>query len=173
MNVASGLLIALCSAGLAAGAATAETALKVAADTPSVEISPRRAGRNFLRLPTIEFNFSVHAECGDDGSAESVSLSVADTREALGAKQLGEDKLGSLTLRIPAKQIAPLVVEDFCIIGNVNDPGRAETHKVSGALSVQASLLCRTDAGDKMTYATEPLDVTLVCKPVEEPEVSE
>ena len=54
MNLSSSLLIAVCGAGLAAGIASAETMLTIAADTPSVEITLRRGGRNFLRLPTLE-----------------------------------------------------------------------------------------------------------------------
>ena len=137
MNVLLRCLPALIGGCLALGPARAEMTLIVAADTPSAEVTPRRAGRSFLRLPAIEYQFDLKAECDDNWSAESLRVSVADTHTALGAQQLVED--ASIRLRIPAKQIAPLVLEDFCVARDAEEDER------------------------KMTYATQSLDVDLVC----------
>lgn len=173
MNVSTRLLLALCAGCLATGLARAETTLTVAADTPLVEVSPRRAGRSFLRLPAIEYQFDVRVECDDNWAAESVSVSVADTHRALGADQIGEDRQGDIRLLVPAKQIAPLVLEDFCVAADTAEDrgarvGHGESRKIPAALSVQASLLCRTETEQKMTYTTQPLDINLICAEAED-----
>lgn len=90
-----------------------------------------------------------------------MSLSVADTRKAFDGDQFGEDGLRSFGLRVPARQIAPMAVEEFCIAAP--DPAQPTQLTVSGALSAHASLLCGDDTEQKMTYVTRPLDVVLEC----------
>ena len=62
--------------------------LEVTASTPDVEVSTRPAGRNFMQLPTLRFDMVLNASCPDPLTAQAVSLSIADTRVALGAERL-------------------------------------------------------------------------------------
>jgi len=128
---------------------------------------PRNPGRNFVQLPTLEYLFEIHTHCADSRSPASLSLNVADTRKSLQAKQIASDGPTEIGLKIPASQIAPLVVEDFCIVEIQEDgDGNSESQTqitIPAALSAQASLLCADDEDKAMTYVSSTLDVSLVC----------
>jgi hypothetical protein len=164
--VSVAFLLAITAAGPAAG----KDSLVVAADAPLVALVPRDPGRHFVRLPTLEYKFEIRTHCSDGRSAESLSLSVADTRKSLPAREIISDGPTEIRLRIPASQIAPIVIEDFCIVQLAEDgdrTGEAPTQIVfPAALSAQASLLCAGDEDKAMTYASRTLDVSLVCEPV-------
>jgi hypothetical protein len=163
-------------AAVANGPAVASDFLSVAANAPAVNLAPRNPGRNFLRLPTLEYEFEIHTQCTDSRSPEALSLNVADTRKTLQADKIVNDGPTRISLRIPANQIAPLVVEDFCIV-TVEDDGdgtiepQARTTgrlTIPAALSAQASLLCASEEDKAMTYVSSTLDVSLVCEEPEE-----
>jgi len=151
-----------------AGPAVAKDTLSVTADAPAVELSPRSAGRNFVRLPTLEFKFEIESSCSGGRSPGALSLSVADTRKSLAADQIISDGPTEISLRIPASQIAPLVIEDFCT-AQVDENGdrinEAPTKiTIPAALSAQASLLCEGEEDRAITYVSRPLDVSLECR---------
>lgn len=157
---------------LAAGPAVARDFLSVAANAPAVNIAPRNPGRNFVRLPTLEYEFEIHSRCTDSRTPESISLNVADTHESLQADKIANDGPTRISLRIPASQIAPLVVEDFCVVpGEDDDDAASEARSliqsqitIPAALSAQASLLCANGDDKAMTYVSRTLDVSLVCE---------
>lgn len=152
----------------AAGPTLAKDTLTVAADTPVVTLVPRNPGRRFVRLPTLEYTFEIRTECSDERLPGSLSLNVADTRKSLAADKIVSDGATEVSLRIPASQIAPLVIEDFCIVEaerDGNGMSDAQTQiTIPAALSAQASLLCEGDEDNAMTYVSRPLDVLLVCE---------
>lgn len=156
--------------------AVANDFLSVAANAPVVNIAPRNPGRNFLRLPTLEYDFEIHTACAENRSPEILSLNVADTRKSLQADKIVNDGPTKISLRIPGNQIAPLAVEDFCIVavpddGDVTIESRSRTARritIPAALSAQASLLCASDDEKAMTYVSRTLDVSLVCDDLEE-----
>lgn len=127
-----------------------------------------------MRLPTLEYVFEIRAKCSGGRMPKSISLNVADSRKSLAAGQISLDGPTELSLRVPAGQIAPLAVEDFCIAdagddGKVDGIMQAEL-SVASALSAQASLLCEGEDGAAMTYVSRSLDVSLVCEAVSEEE---
>ena len=152
---------------MAAVSAVAKDSLTVVANSPTVTIEPRNPGRSFLRLPALEYEFEIRTYCVENRSPESLSLNVADTRRSLAAGQIISDGPTRVSLRIPASQIAPLVVEDFCLLKNEeNGESVAETPAritIPAALSAQASLLCEGDEDKAITYVSRTLDVSLVC----------
>ena len=160
--------VALLLATTTAGPALTKDSLSLEANAPIVPLAPRKPGRNFVRLPTLEYIFEIHTHCSGSRSAESLSLNVADTRESLQARQIISDGPTEISLRIPASQIAPLVVESFCIVQVEEDDDRisesATQITVTAALSAQASLLCRGEEDQAMTYVSQTLDVSLVCE---------
>ncbi len=152
---------------MAAGPALAKDFLSIAAKAPAVNLAPRDPGRNFVRLPTLEYQFEVHTQCSDSRSPESLSLNVADTRKSLQADKIVSNGPTEISLRIPASQIAPLVVEGFCV-APVEEGGDGISEAptkitIPAALSAQASLLCAGDEDKAMTYVSRTLDVSLVC----------
>ena len=160
--------VVLLLAVTAAGPATGKDTLSVAADAPAVPLSPRSPGRHFVRLPTLEYRFEIQTHCSDSRSPGSLSLAVADTRASLAADEIISDGPTEISLRIPASQIAPLVIEDFCVTRteeNGDMVGEASTQiTITSALSAQASLLCEGDEDKVMTYVSRPLDVSLLCE---------
>lgn len=161
----------------AASPALAKDTLTVAADAPTVTLTPRNPGRSFVRLPTLEYRFEIGAECSDERLPGSLSLNVADTRKSLPADKIVSDGPTEVSLRIPAGQIAPLVIEDFCVTQAEEDGngiGEAPSNlTIPAALSAQASLLCEGDEDRAMTYVSRPLDVLLVCERTPEGESSD
>ena len=165
-------------ASVAVGDASADHSLDITASTPTVDVSPRNPGRNYLALPTLEYNFLVNALCVDRFSTQSVSLSIADSRKSFSADQLGGNtSVVELALKVPASQLAPIVVDNFCTTSD-NQPASEEFEgaeftgplsvTVLSALSVQAALICVSEDRQQIVYKSRPLDIALVCKPEEE-----
>ena len=106
-------------------------------------------------------------------SPQSVSLSIADTRKSIPIDQPAESATDvQLVLNVPAKQLAPLVIDNFCPIfekTNETDGGKnanlaeAEETTVRSVLSVQAALLCVHEDRQEMVYRSIPLDIALDC----------
>jgi hypothetical protein len=149
--------------------ALAESDLTLSADTPTAQVKPRSAERAPLVLPELEYNFRIQANCHDDLEATSISLAVADTRRTFDHAQITSGELNAVNLRIPANQIAPVLIADFCIAptdaGQISPAtGRQHPMTVRSALSAQASLLCVAEGHRSMKYASATLDVQLVCE---------
>lgn len=150
--------------------------IEISADVPTVTVTPRRAGRLALRLPSLTYTLTFTAYCEENWQPASVSISIADSRKSLDAEQLELAAVLALKLRVPSNQIAPVRIERFCIrddqkdlqaddTGDNKEPASADENTViiSAALSAQASLLCATDSEQSITYITKPLDVMLEC----------
>lgn len=162
------LLIAIycLSAVLSSTQTLAETVLKFSADTPKADVKQRSGERAPLQLPDLEYNFRVDAVCRDNLVPASLSLAVADTRRTFDAEQIVAGALNEFRLLVPAAQIAPVVVANYCVADgdNEGDVTSASSLTVYAALSAQASLLCIGDADRSMKYASTNLDVMLVCE---------
>jgi hypothetical protein len=148
--------------------------LVIDADIPVIEAEQRPAGRDFIRLPDLEYNFELDPDCANGLLPKTISLSIADTRKSLSAENIPADSLTTTSLGIPAAQIGPIAVDNFCIAASEQDDdnsqstdnqaGQSETLTISSVLSVQASLLCANETDSQITYTSKSLDVTLVCK---------
>ena len=161
-----------------AGAGSAELhSLRVTAATPAVTVVAQPGDRHFFNLPSLDYAFQLEARCGKDWTPESLTLSVADSRTSLGSAQLHESSAQQVKLHVPARQIAPIVLRDFCVIDGTAEGSGVEAKTgahslvraprqltVSAALSAQASLRCSSDDEKKTIYVSQPLDVTLDCE---------
>jgi len=150
--------------------------IEISADVPTVTVTPRRADRFGLRLPSLTYTLTLTASCEEDWHPASVSISIADSRKSLDAEQLELATVLDLELQVPSNQIAPVRIERFCIKDDQKDfqSGGTDDKKelagadentviIAAALSAQASLLCATDSEQSITYITKPLDVMLEC----------
>lgn len=139
----------------------------VVANTPAASILPRQANRKFIQLPTLEYDFEINVHCMMNRKPTSLLLSVADTRKTLGEVDISAGVPVGLTLQIPAAQIGPIAVEDFCYVadenGLINDKNK-EQLTISAILSAQASLRCESESDQKVVYVSQLLDVSLVCE---------
>ena len=146
---------------------TPENGLTLVADTPVASIPPRQANRKFITLPTLEYVFEIRTRCMMNRRPTSLLLSVADTRKTLGAADISAGDPVALTLRIPAAQIGPIAVEDFCYVADGKGSGNANANDeltISAALSAHASLRCESETDQNVVYVSQPLDVSLVCE---------
>lgn len=154
-------LAVIATAGWTANAADADE-LRVAANTPSVEVSTRPASRNFMPLPALDYAFDVDLQCTAPFEARGVSLSIADTRISLGEDQLEDPSAQRVSLTIPADQIPPVRIENFCL-ANSPESGGDERVEIPAVLSVQGSLVCANEEQSRITYTSTPLDVIVNC----------
>jgi len=166
--------------------------LVIVPETPVVSVAPQPPERHLFQLPSLDYVIRVEARCRDEWKPESLSLNVADSRVLRTAAQLADSPDQQLEMQIPANQLAPLAMRDFCVIedaregSNAAEPsadGDDETARnlpetpevtvrklttreltISAALSAHASLRCSNGEEQKTVYVSQPLDVTLVCE---------
>lgn len=147
--------------------------LVLTANTPRVEIARRSAARNYLRLPALEFDFQFTAQCAGGFSPQSMSVSIADSRKSLSAEQLANMAAAAeLTITVPARQLAPIAIENFCVVpatdtGAITPPAK-QAITLPAAFSAQGSLLCVYEDQQEMIYTSHSLSITLVCDSVDE-----
>jgi hypothetical protein len=153
-------------------------ALTVAAEVAAVAVPAQPPERHFFELPSLDYVFRVEAHCHSDWKPESLSLNVADSRVTRTGTELEGNANQQLELKVPAKQLAPIAMRDFCVIDPATEGSAAEAetpdrHRdttarpdqmtVGAALSVHASLRCSLGDEQRIIYVSEPLDVTLTC----------
>lgn len=137
--------------------------LSVNSNTPNIDVRLRSSDRSLIRLPKLNYAFHVDARCPTGLLPQSMFISIADTRKRLSGTELLAIADTGVTISIPARQIAPLTVESFCVRDDAVDRQQHEPITVLGALSAQAALLCSDDSDEKMIYASRSLDITLNC----------
>ena len=149
---------------LASGVVQAESPerIRVAAKPASVEVTPLPVGRDFIRLPTLEFSLAVEPVCRPGSAATSLSISLADTRLTFGAQELDGNPVLEAALSLPRAQSGPLKVHQFCRDDEGGDASR--TLLLEDAFTARLSLRCGSDDRHTITYATQPLAVELRCR---------
>ena len=134
--------------------------LVVDADPAVVVIKPLAEGRRLIRPPALEFLLRIDAECVAEADIASISISIADTQNALTSTDLNDTAPIATRITIPARQVSPIAVQDFCPI---EAPTAGDELVVRDALTAHVSLRCSSEAGESITYASRALDVTLHC----------
>lgn len=150
-------LAAMALAGHAWPAGPPRVVVEVAPAVASVQ--PLAEGRRLLRLPALEFEFGIDASCGPDHAVASVSISIADTRKTLSDGEFQDNTVTNATIRLPARQIAPIAVDGFC----PEAQSESSSLLIQDAVTAQVSLRCAGAEGESITYASRSLDVTVVC----------
>ena len=154
--------------------------LELAAQPPVVSVpATAPGGRRFVELPALEYRFEVEAACTGSRTPRSLSVSVADSRVALAGAALDGGAVRELVLTVPGRQLAPIALDDFCVVAPAAGEDMPEGYEAASSLtaasapprlltvpavvSAQASLVCGDDAGSRISYVTTPLAVTLAC----------
>lgn len=160
----------------AAADGVASDRLELAVEPPVIVVPATAPGRRFIDLPALEYRFEVQAACTGSRTPRSLSINVADSRVALSGAALDERAGAELVLSVPARQLAPIAVDDFCVtapdgtaagdeaassLATAFAPPRLLT--VPDVVSAQASLVCGDEEGSDISYVTKPLAVTLAC----------
>lgn len=139
--------------------------LLVHAEPAVASIGLQPGGRRLIRLPELEFALHISAYCGAGRTPESISVSIADSTRTISGEDLrGEDMPDSVSLdtsvRIAARQIAPLPIQGFCIAENE----APQSLLVTTALTAQFSLRCVKDDERTIVFRARTLDVVLNCE---------
>jgi len=148
--------------------------LRFTASEPQVQISLRSGKRDYLRLPSLEYTFMFTAHCSIDFEPHSVSLSIADSRASLSTDRLADLATGAeLKMTVPARQLAPLAIENFCVRNDAETDPEIAPHNaatpIHAVFSAQASLLCTNEDQQQITYASNPLNIVLICNAADNP----
>ena len=135
--------------------------LRVKFETPVASILPRTTDRP-IKLPSLTYVLRAEASCPEPQTAESVSISIADTRITISP---GESEAVEETIRVSNKQLGPVAVEDFCLANSDSDPDSdaQDLLQIEGALTAHMSLRCIGENSETISYSTAALNVTLSC----------
>jgi len=173
------LPLALCL-GTALGAGDPGThSVRLTASTPEISVAPRAPGRRPLQLPGLAYLVRLTAGCGESFSAQAISVTIADSRRTIVGPSLGSDtEPTDLTIDVPEQQLPPIIVSDFCVARPTGESSGDTQYSadpratvvIPAVLSAHASLVCRNEEQEEITYASHPLDVVLVCQDVTEAE---
>lgn len=144
----------------------AEKSLQLTANTPQVSIALDDSHRAFLQLPDLDFELQLTASCLESFKPAALLISIADTRRLLGPGEF-PDHNTKVSMRVPADQIAPVAIQNFCrSVENIDDQASniaGSELKIPAALSAQVSLRCANDSFEDTLYASAPLDVAVIC----------
>ena len=138
--------------------------LYVESDPAVVSVARQQDGRQLIRLPELEFQLRIDAHCARGAAIQSLSISVADTRQTIAGEKFPANDVVATTVSVSPRQIAPIAVEEFCVA----DAQRGESRLLQTALTAQISLRCARNETQSVVFAAEPLDVRLLCA-TEEP----
>jgi len=156
---------------LAIGQVADANDLKLTPNRPAVSVETRADGRNFIRLPGLQYTIRVESGCDNMRVPARLSLNVADTRVVLDEEEIAAAI--NVPIAIPSSQIGPIAVEEFCFTGDDESASSEETMLVPSVLSLQASLLCTGESGDEIVYASTALNVRLECSVPEDAAVTD
>lgn len=136
--------------------------LSVEASPARVEVEPGPPGMRQIALPDLDFLLSIRPDCAG-GRPVSISISVADASETLGAEDLAGHSDVEAKVSLPAQQTAPLPVDRFCAADDSADASRPAVRAVRDAFTAHLSLRCARDGKPSMVYVTVPLSLELAC----------
>lgn len=136
--------------------------IKVESEPAAIAIAPQETGRRLIQLPALEFSLAIEPQCESDMQAESISISVADTRETVTVVD-ADASIVTTTITIPSRQAAPLAVLDFCLIDEDQNQASRET-LVRDAFTAHLSLRCANGDRQSIVYASQALDLALRCE---------
>ena len=138
--------------------AAADDRLEVEFDTAIAKIAPRSSARP-IKLPDLTFTLKAKAFCAKPQAAESLSVSIADTRITI--IPATEDVIEE-SIRVSKKQLGPVAVEDFCLGEETSDAQKSL--QINDALTAQLSLRCAGENSESISYESAVLSVALLCE---------
>jgi len=153
-------LLAVCLS-LGATVASADGTLTLHAIEASTQIEPHDQPDTQIRLPSLEVSLLARFSCPLGAEAHSITVSVADSHRRYGQDEIADAEALEISVNVPATQIAPVALSDFCFSG--------ETMKeafvlLDGVATAQVSLQCRNQSDASILFASAALPLRLFCK---------
>lgn len=159
MNLNRAPILALFLAGIYIPTADAGESVVIAARETQAVVTPGAAHLRLIELPALDFGLRAAFNC--TGTAESLTLSVADTYKTLGEDTISGERSAEAVLSVPAHQLALAAGNRFCL---ADDSSSADELLVPGLATAHASLRCRNDEGVTVHFTSAPLQVRLRCE---------
>lgn len=99
-----------------------------------------------------------------------MTVSISDTHLHFGPELLADSNTHEATFELPASQLAPVSVAEFCVTGEVaND----QVLELPGIATAQVSLRCQgEDESTSMHFGSLPVPISLYCRAAGEPDSS-
>ncbi len=145
--------------------AIAGESVVIAAQETEATLVPRAPNMQLVDLPAMEFGLRATIKCS--GTAESLTLSVADSHVTLDTDALADQGSAEVALTVPARQIALAASGNFCLKDD-GDAGRGDELLVPGVATAHASLRCSNEGRTSVHFASAPLQVRLHCARTED-----
>ena len=146
----------------------AADSLDVLIESAVAAIVAQPAGQRLTQLSDLELMVNVQAHCKSGFEAESVSISVADTRRVIGNEALVTVGGAETTMRVPSRQIAPVALPGFCGIDDSSQDHR-ESILLPAVLTAQVSLRCSSESESSIHFDTVAIDVNVGCELPDDP----
>ncbi|MDH5454618.1 MAG: hypothetical protein OEY37_01020 [Gammaproteobacteria bacterium] len=153
-------ILALFVAAVYVPTAMAGESVVIAAQEATATLVPRAPKMQLVNLPALDFGLRAAIKCS--GTAESLTLSVADSHVTLDKDALADRRSAEVTLTVPARQIALAASGNFCVADD-DDAERSDELLVPGMATAHASLRCNNEGRISVHFASAPLQVRLHC----------
>jgi len=145
-------------------------ALTVQVEESTANLEPGDAMQREVRLPTLDVALTASLECPASAKAASLTVSVSDTHQYFGPEVLADAVSLEAAFSVPAHQLAPVVISNFCVTGG---PADDQGLKLHGVATAQVSMRCRDENDSASLHVTSiPIPVRLYCRPDAASEVS-
>ena len=138
----------------------ANNELTVQALEAVAQITPHAKGQRQIVVPKLSFTLRTRFACRGNRTPESLSIGIADTlyRHVPAA---GERSLLA-SVDVPAGQLAPINIGDFCVAGRNRVAGDL---LLPGVATAQVSLRCDVSAPPVLQVTSVPLPLRVKCMP--------
>ena len=145
----------------------ARNELKVQAVEAVAQIAPHAPGQRQIEAPKVTFSLHARFACMGDTLPRSLSIGIADTMYRH-VPVAGQRSLLAV-IEVPAKQIAPINVGDFCV---VDGAVAGDDLLLPAIATAHVSLHCDPIAPPVMQVTSVPLPLRLICAPTDDQDPS-
>jgi len=145
---------------LSAMTASADSLLTLHANEASAQIEPHDQLEMQVRLPSLEVSLLARFNCPLDAAAHSITVSVADSHRRYGPEEIADADRLEISIDVPATQIAPVSLTNFCVEGT---PMKEAYVLLHGVATAQVSLHCRKQSDASLHFASAALPLRLFC----------
>ena len=146
---------------LGAAIASADNTLTLHANEISTQIEPQDQRDTQTRLPSLDVSLLASFNCPQDAQAHSITVSVADSHKRYGPDEIADAEILEISVTVPAAQIAPVSLSNFCVDEAPINEVSLLLHSVATA---QVSLRCRNQSDTSVHFASTALPLRLFCK---------
>ena len=126
-------------------------------------IAPLPDDLRLVSLPSLQYALRIKPRCAAEMRAESIFVSIADTRKRLDASDIDGQRQVDMELILPQRQIAPIAIQNFCRAGSAGSSTN-RVLRIKDVVTAHLSLRCVGDEHRSIVYTTQPLDVDLTCE---------